>query len=190
MDTTQDHYKLETLLEKIGSEKTPEEAHGILIGLLCAQGSMDSEAWYTELMTQPLDSNNLLTSEATAELQLFKQQATTLLGSTDCDFEPLIMDDTAVLADRLESLGLWVQGFLLGLSIGKLPPLDKLPEDSAEIIQDMNDLTRLGGYEFDDSDDDENAFIEIAEYVRVGVLLINEELNPTKAPPQENATIH
>ncbi len=31
---------------------------------------------------------------------------------------------------------------------------------------------------------EESAYAEIVEYVRVGVLLINEEMHPLKAPPR------
>jgi len=34
------------------------------------------------------------------------------------------------------------------------------------------------------------AYAELVEYIRVGVLLINEELQPTKSSPQSESTLH
>ncbi len=50
----------------------------------------------------------------------------------------------------------------------------------------MRDFAEIAGTGFDVEIDETNetAYSEIVEYVRVGVLLINEELQPIKAPPR------
>jgi len=67
-----------------------------------------------------------------------------------------------------------------------------LPEDTAELMKDMIEISRAGqdvddaGIEESDDNDDELAYMEIEEYVRMGVLLIYEELQPL----QSTQTIH
>ena len=54
----------------------------------------------------------------------------------------------------------------------------------AELLDDLAEIARVD-FEVGEPDEEEQAaFAEVVEYVRVGVLLINEELQPSKAPPQ------
>ena len=92
-------------------------------------------------------------------------------------------DDDDALRERTESLGNWCGGFLSGLGLGGLPDPSQLPEEVAELLDDLGQIARVD-FELDDADEQEQAaFAEVVEYVRVGVLLINEELQPAKAPP-------
>ena len=57
-----------------------------------------------------------------------------------------------------------------------------MPEDVAELVRDITEISRAD-FEIEEADeDDEQAFSEVVEYVRMGVLLINDELQPLKAP--------
>jgi uncharacterized protein YgfB (UPF0149 family) len=99
-------------------------------------------------------------------------------------------EDDAAVEERVEALGQWCQGFLLGISAGGLKDLDKLPGDSGEILRDMVEIARVGSYELEGGDEDEESFQQLLEYVRTGVLLLNEEVNPTTAPPRDDVTLH
>jgi uncharacterized protein YgfB (UPF0149 family) len=68
--------------------------------------------------------------------------------------------------------------------MGGLKDFRKLPENSAEAAQDIVEISRIGSkYESEGSEEDAVALEELIEYVRVGVLLINEELHPSRAAP-------
>jgi len=54
-----------------------------------------------------------------------------------------------------------------------------LPEDTAELIEDFNEIDSTATS--DTQGADEESLIELTEYVRVGVLLINEEMQPVTA---------
>ncbi len=68
-------------------------------------------------------------------------------------------------------------------------------KNSKELIKDILEISRAG-YVADDEaeqaveeagdDEDEVAFMEVSEYVRVGVLLVYEELQPL----QSSQTVH
>ena len=96
----------------------------------------------------------------------------------------LLPDDNEALPVRLEALGQWCEGFYLGLGVAGLSDLDKLPEDSREIVQDMIDIAQIEVDTGDTSEEDEVAFEEVAEYLRVGALLIHEELSTPKQATQ------
>ncbi|MCK4709578.1 MAG: UPF0149 family protein, partial [Gammaproteobacteria bacterium] len=55
----------------------------------------------------------------------------------------------------------------------------KLPTDTAELMRDFIDISQavFDDEEMESSEDD---YMQLVEFVRVGVLLINEELQPMK----------
>ena len=90
----------------------------------------------------------------------------------------MLPDDDSSLSARTQALAGWCQGFAYGLATGGLKQDTKLPKDTAELIQDMVQIAQIDPVETDEEEADEDDFMHIYEYVRMGVLLINEELQP------------
>ena len=85
----------------------------------------------------------------------------------------------------MHALGEWCQGFLSGLTLGGISDFDKLGTDAREVVEDLVEIARAGtSYHLEGSEEDEQAYAELMEYLRVGVLLINEELQPLKSAPE------
>lgn len=100
------------------------------------------------------------------------------LHSDDLEFALLLPAVDQPLDVRAEGLGQWCQGFLAGLTVGGLPDHEQLPEDVVEL---MNDFAQIARVEFEleqTGEEDEVAFEEIIEYVRMGVLVILTNLQP------------
>ena len=83
--------------------------------------------------------------------------------------------------ERTRSLAQWCTGFLAGLGLGA--PLQALSEESSEALQDLQQIAQAGfSIQGDDADqegleeENEQAFFEIVEYVRVVTLILREEL--------------
>jgi uncharacterized protein YgfB (UPF0149 family) len=115
-----------------------------------------------------------------------------MMNDVTGEFRLLLLDDDDALPERVETLAAWCQGFIYGLAAGGIKQDTELPEDTAELLRDMVEISRAG-QETDDAlaeeseeDDDEVAYMEIEEYVRMGTLLIYEELQPL----QSTQTIH
>jgi uncharacterized protein YgfB (UPF0149 family) len=102
------------------------------------------------------------------------------LNDAEAGFELLLPDDEVRLAERSEALASWCQGFTFGLVAGGLKEGADLPQDSRELIRDLVEIARLGHEESEGDDEDEEAYMQLSEYVRMAVLLINEELQPLK----------
>ena len=70
----------------------------------------------------------------------------------------------------------WCQGFLVGLGLSSVQTSD---EQVLEMIKDISEISQL---EVDLLDNEENTqdFYEIVEFVRMGVLFIQETLQPSK----------
>lgn len=188
-DTNEMLAALDAALEQVETEMQAEECHGTLTGLFCAKGELSADEWLTYI-AQGLDPNDLLAKEALETFGKLYDQTRQGLNDSTLDFHLLLPGDEATVEERIESLGQWCQGFLLGLSAGGVTDLDKLPGDSGEIVRDLVEIARAGSYELEGGEEDESSFHQLLEYVRTGVLLINEELHPTKAPPRGDITVH
>ncbi len=90
----------------------------------------------------------------------------------DFSFSPLLPDDDDSLQERADALGEWCRGFLLGLGYGSNSA--DWPGECTEILRDFVDITHLDPEA--SGEEDESAYAELAEYVRVGVQVIQREL--------------
>jgi uncharacterized protein len=178
-----DHLTLSSALEKLGSDVTPSEIHGTLTGLLCANANAEPAIWQQSMWpNQP--KGDLLAAEARDVFQQTHDVTRLQLNEPNCDFQMLLPDDDDSLEQRVNALGDWCQGFLIGLSLGGIKDFAPLPEDAREITKDMLEIARAGtSYDLEGSEEDENAYAKLTEYLRVGALLINEELQPTHSGP-------
>jgi len=172
-----DYTSLKQSLEKSEAEMHAAESHGALCGMVCASGRVELGDWLEQVFEQ-LDLNNLLVKEASQLLVGLFQSTQAQLNDPEAGFELLLPPDDAALAERTEALALWCQGFAFGLAAGGLKKETRLPRDTAELIQDMVEIARVGHEEGTATEADEDAYMQIYEYVRMGVLLINEELQP------------
>ena len=110
------------------------------------------------------------------------------LTSSNFEFEPLLPDEHQVLAVRSLALGEWCTGFLFGLTMAGGVSLDTLPPDSREVVGDLSTFAHIRSTDSED-EDEEAAFLELVEYIRVGVMLISEELY-TVAYESTSPTVH
>lgn len=190
MQSFPDIPQLDDLLFRVDAAMGAAEAHGALCGMLCAQGATEASQWLLHVLGEHEESSRDL-QEAGKQLLLIHQITVEQMNNNDIDFNLMLPDDDEVLEDRVEALGSWCQGFVYGLAAGGLKEDTKLPENSGELIKDILEISRAG-YVADDeaeievSEDDEMAFMEVSEYVRIGILLVYEELQPL----QSSTTVH
>lgn len=159
------------------------DCQGLLCGLICAAGFADQKIWVAEIF-EAYDPKDLLQAEAYNLLQKLYEETLIRLNSPELDFELLLPDDEDALCERTESLANWCGGFLSGLGMGGVPAQDQLSDEVAELLGDLSQISTVD-FDLDDPDEEEQvAFEEVVEYVRVGVLFIHEELQPGTAAQQ------
>jgi yecA family protein len=180
---------VDAALRRLGVEMSVAECHGVLAGWLCAAHGLTREQWLAH-MAPDRAAGDVLATEAADTLEGLRQAVVAQLNDSQLDFQPLLPADDQPLAERVEALGEWCQGFLLGMSLGGLKDVAKLPGDSGEALRDLVQLSRAGSYDVGEDEEDEEAYTELLEYVRTAVLLVNEELNPTRAAPHMEPTLH
>ncbi|OOG24795.1 hypothetical protein B1C78_08210 [Thioalkalivibrio denitrificans] len=165
---------------RAGADTDAAEGHGTLCGMLSINAALPVEDWFRELLPEAEDR---AAAEARKDLGSLFEETRAQLNDPNLGFDLLLPEDDEALARRVEALGLWCQGFLYGLSVCGVREGDPLPEDCAEIVRDLADIASTG-FEVEQDEQNESAYNEIVEYVRVGVMLVNEELQPMKAPPR------
>jgi uncharacterized protein YgfB (UPF0149 family) len=155
------------------------EAHGIITGVLCApQGGR--VPWPSLILgrhaTPAGEPPALMRALAALHAATGAQ-----LNGVDFEFAPLLPGEAHRLAEQIEGLTDWCRGFLIGLHAGGVQDAQSLPGDAGEIARD---IVRFSGAELDVTADEEEqarALAEIVEYLRVGVQLLFEELQPPAA---------
>lgn len=183
--------ELEELLYRIDASMGAADAHGALCGMLCARGTVELSEWVDHVIGEQEQGNELL-HDVVHKLSELHQSTLEMMNDATGDFKLLLLDDDDPLPERVEALAAWCQGFIYGLAAGGIQEGSELPEDTAEILKDMIEISRAGhdvddtGVDESDDNDDEVAYMEIEEYVRMGVLLVYEELQPL----QSTQTIH
>jgi uncharacterized protein YgfB (UPF0149 family) len=99
------------------------------------------------------------------------------LTADEYDFALVLPDDEQPLAMRAGAFAEWCRGFLSGLGLAGIADTATLGEDARGFLRD---LERFGVLEVgpDAGEDEERAFAEVTEFVRIGVLIVHAERGP------------
>lgn len=164
------------LLSSNGHPVSPAELHGLLLGRCCAGAGFDADGWLADaaqlLEIEPSDSvrNALLGLQEMVKGELTGEDIAIVL---------LLPGDEAALVDRAVALGQWCQGFLAGFGQNS-GGLD-LSTDAKEVLQDLVAISQVQEA-LEESEDGENDYMEVMEYLRVAPLLLFTELVKPAAP--------
>ena len=155
------------------------EAHGTLVGSLCAT-PWSLEDWLAEILP-----DGRTDAHCAASLRAIFDFTCGALGEGTLAFQPLLPGDDASIDDRTSALGEWCQGFLYGLSASAaVPEAASLNGEAAEVLRDMTEITHVDVDPEDDPETNEAAYAELVEFVRVGVQLLYEHLQPLREPAE------
>ena len=166
----------------------PAEAHGTLAGALCSSRDYGLIEWLHEIL--PDDSPDEAALQSSVLQNVYDCMVRSL--GNDSDFQPLLPDDDAPLSERADALSPGCQGFLYGLGSGTTGDPGKVSTEAGEIIRDFTEITHVGVDAGEESEENEVAFAEVVEFVRVGVQLLFVEFAPARGeePEPGAASIH
>ncbi len=160
------------ILTTLLAPNDPAEIHGLLCGLLCVH-SLDVATCLETVRTELQEAHSLST-DAEYALRELVHGTNRQLQNADLVFMPLLPDDEAPLSQRLMALGEWSQGFLAGLGLAGAEAKQLSPADIKDFLTDVAQIARIS-IETDASQEDETAYMELVEYLRMGVLMIYQE---------------
>jgi len=171
-----DYDQVNDAIRGVPSDFNAAEFHGQLCGLLCTCDRLQLQDWL--LVSLPEIAPSSLSPLSHELFQVLLDHSQAALGGDDFGFELLLPDDTAGLAARLEALATWCQGFLFGISHAGVSDIQALPGELPEIVEDILSISRAENFALENEDEDEAeaAYMELVEYLRVGVQLFSEEL--------------
>lgn len=142
------------------------ELHGSLCGWLAGGGAAGPD-WLAKVMVD----DALPAPVADGALDRLCRASVAQFEDRDFGFALLVPGEDASLAVRSGALFDWCRGFVgaFGLAAGAEPPLS---EESREALADLAKLAAATAQE-DGDEEDEDALVEIEEFVRVAVLLLH-----------------
>jgi hypothetical protein len=153
----------------------PAEIHGLLCGLLCVTQDPDDAAWLERIIDDLPPA--ALNWDARQELSILYHVTLSQLRADDFRFALCLPDDGAPLPRRLAAFRRWCQHFLSGLGAGGLDKRWPLSADARGFLNDVFAIAQSGGDDTEAAgEDSEQDYSELVEYVRMGVLLVHEEL--------------
>lgn len=185
------------LLEQGGIGEPPAECHGVLCGLLCSHPDTRVGQWLTLLReesagpAEPRSAAAPLPQRVQARLEDLYHMTVQQINSEDFAFRMLLPEDDVPLPQRAQGLADWCRGFLYGLGASTERPQQAMPAEVTEVLGDLAEISRLAHDEEQEAEQDEVAYSELVEYVRMGVLLVYQSLQPgAMAPDSDDRTVH
>jgi uncharacterized protein YgfB (UPF0149 family) len=151
------------------------QVHGLISGVLC--GNFNAESAWQELVM-----GEKLTDETQEDLQRLYLDTATLLSEFLFEFKMVLPDDDTSLAIRAEALTVWCQGFLTGLKVAGIPVVGREPSELTEAIDDLIEIAKMNYEQVEESEEDEESFAELAEYLRMAVIHIYTESHADALP--------
>lgn len=149
------------------------ECHGVACALVCRNADSDAED-YLRL----LDLLQLLTGAGQALRQHLRElhlATCSQLADEQLRIDLWLPGDEVSLDERTMALAQWCTGFLAGLGSGDRS-LDHLSEEAREALDDLQEIARAEAGGEVSEEEEEEAFMQVAEYVRVVTMLLREEL--------------
>jgi len=162
------------------------ECHGLACGLVCRDSDSDAGDFLQHLAAMQLVVN----PGSALNSALVEAWDSTMRQFADEEFGFMLWlpDDEESLEERTIALAQWCSGFLAGLASGG--QLDALSEESREAIGDLQEIARAElsspAGDTEESEEDESAYAEIIEYVRIVALTMHEEFRG----PEQGEAIH
>jgi hypothetical protein len=163
------------VLESAGSQVVAAEGHGCLCGALCTTADYTLERWLDELVAIDGEDPEGEVAPDDALRLLFIDTQRALRGD-EMEFEPLLPDDDEPLERRATALSQWCQGFLYGFGTGKPTRDEDLKGPVNEVLRDLSHLAAAAVDVGAAGEDEEEAYAEVVEYLRVGVQLVHDEM--------------
>lgn len=179
------HDDIDALIMRLRLGTEASELHGSLCGYLAGGGSLRGTTVLGALQldgeaTDPAPDDQAL-------LQRLARQCETELSDPELGFEPLLPADDRPLPERAEAMVDWCRGFLGGFGLAGTSAHAQLSEEAQEILRDLGTVA-ASSFDFANETEDEDALIEVQEFVRVAAMLLHTEC--TAHDPSASGSLH
>ena len=170
--------QLQALLNESIPDCSPAEVQGMLTGLVCAGETDDQFNSWGALLVEN-DPKNPANERTQNALCAFMAMTHKDLGGKDFRFRLLLPPDTDPVTERTRAMAQWCHGFGAGFHWNGLVKPGRLETYAQDAINDIAELAQVDTASAASGDDD--ALIEIEEYLKVAVQLIFEAVEASAA---------
>lgn len=153
----------------------PSQVHGLFCAFICANPDSPDNLW-KKVLPHPKKH-----PAAQALLKDLHENSYHHMSQFSFEFSLFLPDDDTDINSRTESLGLWCQGFVAGLEQSGMPTQNQPPSEVADAINDLIEIAQVSYEDLTESDEEETAYFELVEYVRLAVLMIFHELKSSRS---------
>lgn len=168
--------ELNNLLIDARAGSRAAECHGFLCGYFCVNRELQEDTFNKFLLADTADQD--LYTECFVKISELAAEVNAKIAVGDYGLQLMLPDDNSSMGEREAALIQWCEGFLSGLGIAGMTGLEALSTEGREVIEDMYKICLLEVEEGDDEgEDEEAAFVELTEYVRMGAILLYEEFH-------------
>ena len=148
------------------------ELHGSLCGFLAGGGTLRG---CTVLAVLQLDGEATApVASDLAVLDRLVRQSHGELADSELGFEPILPEDDRPLAERAEAMVDWCRGFLGGFGLVGVAAHAHLSDEAQEILRDLGTVA-ASSFDLGNESEDEDALIEVHEFVRMAAMLLFAE---------------
>lgn len=152
---------------RLGLATSAWELHGALCGWL-AGGGANERGWLAQVFADA----SVEAPAAGSPLDCLRTATAAQLDDRSFEFELLLPDAEASLADRSGALFDWCRGFVGAFGLAAGERASTLSPESREALADLAKLSAAEAQD-DGDEEDEQALVEIEEFVRVAALLLH-----------------
>lgn len=177
---------LATIFWQLGSMFSPSQLHGYLMGQLAVGATLSEEEWLKQAWLL-IDAVKPASDEDNEVLLRMLALNESLFAEGRLDGQLMIPDEDIELAQRVECLSFWCQGFLMGFTIaGKQKQAEHGPQAySKEVTEALSDIAAIAQMALTDDQDEEQSeadFFDVIDYVRLAVMNVYFECLPKREP--------
>ena len=151
------------------------EAHGVLCALFSFGADVNFTAWSDSLMTKSIEDGDMIAISALKTLKKLYDSTKKEFDEKSLTLDLFIPNDEENLSHRAEGLTYWIRGFLSGVGLFGLDYENSKSKEIKEAIKDLMQISYMDYESLDDSETSEEDFMELVEYTKVAVLLIESE---------------
>jgi uncharacterized protein YgfB (UPF0149 family) len=177
--------ELDATLVRLRLGADASELHGSLCGFLAGGGSLGQQSLLAVLELE--GEGTALSGPDQGLLERLASQTRGELADPELGFEPLLPADDRPLVDRAQALVEWCRGFIGGFGLAGASAHAQLSDEAQEILRDFTTIA-TSAFDLGDENEDEDALIEVHEFVRMGAMLLFTECQGARR--QAGDTLH
>jgi len=181
---------LNQMLQDLQLVVTACEVHGFVTGLLAAGVRLNRQQ-LIKILEAHTETNQAFDDALIASVWQMQLATLEALGASEIIFVPLIPTDDYTLTERVIGLADWCQGLLAGFGLAVRGDDARLRKgDIQETLQDIVNIVHVGGDFDSETEEDEQAYVELYEFVRLAVIHLFEEMSPSEEHRAQHEQLH